>query len=192
MSPGRDPRAEPESGIPAPGTNGQVRIKVPPPPAAPKHLQLEADIEGKKVERWKVIAGIVSVVGALLTSCAGGVVGIVRSMQPPPVSATSAEVLELQRKLASAEDALRSSEIGPRLDRIDERLDLWQRQREADLVLDRKQDERIEFLAEFAYRLNGAAPVDGYPAPREGVWKLPAARTPSAVTQHRTDRRWPE
>ncbi len=187
MSPGRDPRAEPESGIPAPGAPG-IRIKVP----KHKQLEIEADIEGKKVERWKVIAGIVSVVGALLTSCAGGVVGIVRSMQPPPASATSDQVIELQRKLASAEDALRSSEIGPRLDRIDERLDLWQRQREADLVLDRKQDEQIEFLAEFAYRLNGAAPVDGYPAPREGVWKLPAARTPSAVTQHRTDRRWPE
>ena len=188
MSPPVDPRAEPESGIPAPGTNGQVRIKFP----HHKKLELEAELEGKKVERWKVIAGIVSVVGALLTSCAGGVVGIVKSMQPAPASATSAQVLELQQKLTTAEDALRSSELGPRLDRIDERLDLWQRQREADLVVDRKRDERIEFLAEFAYRLNGGVPVDGYPAPREGVWKLPAARTPAAVTQHRTDRRWPE
>lgn len=182
------PREEPESGIPAPGAPG-IRIKVP----RHKALELEAEIEGKKIERWQIISAVVGLVGTLLTSCAGGTVALIKSIQPQK-SATSDEIAALEKRLASTEEALSKAQVGQivgRLDKLDERFSLWQKDRDAEKIEDRKRDSHITFLAEFSYKLNGAAPTADFPTPHEGEWTLPVSATKRPEPpQLRTSRAW--
>lgn len=172
-----DPRREPE------------RPAVPPPePSSPTGAPAPVAV-GKTPSVFAGPHSRAKEYAILIGAITAGVASIATAMRPAPESATSVEVAQLRSELAKAKDALSSSEIGQikvTLDSIEQRLDLWQKQRDAESAADGVRDTQIRLLAELGFRLNGGSPMAGFPRPGEGVWEMPNSPPP----QHRTGQSW--
>ncbi len=171
--PGHDPSEPPKRvlGVPVPSRQSVTETPEAAPPAQPASV-------GSAWTPGNVAAAILLILGS------GGAGYLSR-----PASATSNEVAELQAKLKSATDALSQSEItelGKKVDAMSARLDAWQKERDRDSAHDVRQDENLAVIAEFAARLNGGIPADGFPEPSDRYWFSPNKPPPI----HRTDRRW--
>lgn len=112
-----------------------------------------------------------------------------------PPSTAPLTYLQLASKLPfklpwHTEKALSQTELGQiksKLDGIEQRLDLWQEQRDAESAANIVRDDQIQLLAELGFRTNGGSPMTGFPRPGEGLWETPQSPPP----QHRTGQQWP-